>query len=157
MADSSPDDDLGGRYFTRDEAPPELVNLDNEADQRAIHSDRLQVEATRAVADVLRRERKNILLKLLADIRNVLRSGTPTGKWVYASENLTSGSLTGVGRCRAIRVFANGMDGTFNVNGGDTINVRSGTGVDVNPSGQVQAPTVNWLSGNLDVFIEGVE
>lgn len=141
-----------------DEDPADLINLDNEQDQRAIHEDRLQVEATRAVADVLRRHHgKNVLLKLLADIRNVLRRSEAIGSWVYESANLTSGSLTGRGRCRAIRVFANGQDGSFQVNGGDVINVRNGTGLDVNPGGQVEAPTVSWVSGDLDVFIEGVE
>jgi hypothetical protein len=53
-------------------------------------------------------------------------------------------------------VFAAGVDGSFNVNGGNTITVRNGAGVDINPGGNVVAPTVNWVSGTIDVVIEGL-
>lgn len=79
-----------------------------------------------------------------------------TGTWGYVSNTLSSGSLTGVGRCIGIRVFANGADGTFNINGGNTVTVRNGAGFDMNPRGTVTAPVVNWLSGSLDVTIEGL-
>jgi len=34
--------------------------------------------------------------------------------------------------------------------------VRNGAGVDVNPGGNLTAPAVNWVSGVLDVIIEGL-
>ena len=85
-------------------------------------------------------------------------TGTPnlTGTWGYAASTLTSGSLTGVGRCIGIRVVAQGADGSFNVNGGDTITARQSMGVDINPGAQLTAPIVNWVSGTLDVVIEGL-
>lgn len=78
------------------------------------------------------------------------------GTWGYVASTLTSGSLTGVGRCIGIRVVAQGADGTFNVNGGNTITARQSMGVDINPLGNVSAPVVNWVSGTLDVIIEGL-
>jgi len=55
-----------------------------------------------------------------------------------------------------VRVFANGTNSSFNINGGATINVRSGAGVDINPNGQKSDVVVNWVSGDIDVFIEVV-
>lgn len=79
------------------------------------------------------------------------------GVWNYVSTSLSgAGSLTGSGKCIGIRVFAAGIDGSFNVNGGNTITVRNGAGVDVNPGGNLVAPTVNWVSGTIDVIIEGL-
>jgi hypothetical protein len=79
------------------------------------------------------------------------------GTWGYKAGNLSSsGSVTGSGRCIGIRVFANGTDSSFNIGGGDTINVRSGTGVDVNPGGTITNAVVNWVSGNIDIVVESV-
>jgi hypothetical protein len=78
------------------------------------------------------------------------------GTWNYAAATLSSGSLAGTGKCIGIRVFAAGIDGSFNVNGGNTIAVRNGAGVDINPAGNLVAPTVNWVSGTIDVVIEGL-
>lgn len=80
-----------------------------------------------------------------------------TGTWGYVASTLTSGSLTGVGKCIGLRVYANGADGSFNIGGGNTITVRSGTGVDIAPLGTLTAPVVNWVSGTLDVVIEGLQ
>ena len=78
------------------------------------------------------------------------------GTWNYVAGTISSGNLTGSGKCIGIRVFAAGIDGSFNVNGGNTIAVRNGAGVDINPGGNVVAPSVNWVSGTLDVVIEGL-
>lgn len=79
------------------------------------------------------------------------------GTWNYAANTLNNtGSVTGSGKCIGIRVFAAGTDSEFNINGGDTIKVRSGAGVDVNPGGNLTAPTVNWVSGTIDIVIEGL-
>lgn len=86
--------------------------------------------------------------------QDALQSGT----WNYTSSTLSgAGSVVGTGRCIGIRVFASGiLDGSFNINGGNTINVRTGFGVDINPGGTVTAPTVNWVSGTLDIIISSV-
>lgn len=79
------------------------------------------------------------------------------GTWNYAANTLNNtGSVTGSGKCIGIRVFAAGTDSEFNINGGDTIKVRGGAGVDVNPGGNITAPTVNWVSGTIDIVIEGL-
>ena len=93
-----------------------------------------------------------------AKLRGLVKIAAQTyGTWNYVSGTLSgAGSLTGSGRCTGIRVFAAGENGTFNVNGGNTITVRNGAGVDINPAGNVTAPTVNWVSGVLDVVIEGL-
>lgn len=78
------------------------------------------------------------------------------GAWSYESATLISGNLSATGRCVGIRIFANGVDGSFNINGGDTINVRNGAGVDVNTGGNLVNPVVNWVSGSIDVLIETV-
>lgn len=79
------------------------------------------------------------------------------GTFNYVSGTMSgAGNKTGVGRCIGIRVFASAADGSFNINGGDTITVRDGTGVDVNPGAQVTAPVVNWVSGTIDVLIVGL-
>lgn len=79
------------------------------------------------------------------------------GTWSYASGTLSSaGTVTGVGRCTGISVFANGTDSTFNINGGDTITVRNGAGKDIDPGENLTAPVVNWVSGVIDVFIQGL-
>jgi hypothetical protein len=67
-----------------------------------------------------------------------------------------AGSVTGVGKCIGIRVYAQGADGSFNINGGPTIEVRQNAGVDINPEGNLVAPVVNWVSGTIDVLIVGV-
>ena len=78
-----------------------------------------------------------------------------TGTWSYKAGSLSSsGSLTITGNCVGIRVFANGQDGGFKINSGDTINVRNGAGIDINPQSQLVNPVVAWVSGTLDVFIE---
>lgn len=80
-----------------------------------------------------------------------------TGTWGYVSGSLTgAGNVTGSGKCVGIRVFANGADSSFNINGGNTISVRSNSGVDIDPKGTVTAPVVNWVSGSIDVIIEGL-
>lgn len=79
-----------------------------------------------------------------------------SGTWSYESATLTSGNLSATGRCLGIRVFAQGGDGTFNINGGDVITIRQSAGVDIAPRANLTNPTVNWVSGTLDVFIEVV-
>ena len=90
-------------------------------------------------------------------LRGLVKMAANTyGTWNYVAGTISSGSLTGSGKCIGIRVFAAGIDGSFNVNGGNTIAVRNGAGVDINPGGNVTAPQVNWVSGTLDVVIEGL-
>lgn len=79
-----------------------------------------------------------------------------SGRWTYEAATLTSGSLQIQGRCVGYRVFASGADATFNINGGDTITVRSGTGFISNPNYELTNPTVNWVSGTIDVYMEAV-
>ncbi len=79
-----------------------------------------------------------------------------TGTWGYKSTTLTSGSITLTGRWIGYRVFAAGADGSFNLNGGNTITVRSGTGFISNPNYELIDPTINWVSGTLDIYIEAV-
>lgn len=79
------------------------------------------------------------------------------GTWNYVSGSLTSaGTVTGSGKCQEIIVFANGADSTFNVGGGNTITVRTNTEKHLYPKGTVTAPVVNWVSGAIDVIIEGL-
>lgn len=86
-----------------------------------------------------------------------VQDGFQSGTWGYSSGSLSgAGNVTGSGKCIGIRVFANGTDSTFNINGGSTITVRSGTGVDINPGANVTAPVVNWVSGSIDVVIQGL-
>lgn len=76
------------------------------------------------------------------------------GTFGYRFSTMTGGSLALTGRLRNLRVYAEGADGTFNINGGNTVTVRSGTGFDFSPRTLVDDPTVNWVSGTLDVFAE---
>lgn len=76
------------------------------------------------------------------------------GAWTYAAGTLAgAGSVTASGRCVGIRVYAHLLDGSFNVNGGNTVLVRAGTGVDIGPKGNLVNPVVNWVSGTLDVVV----
>ena len=79
-----------------------------------------------------------------------------SGRWSYKAATLTSSSLSITGRCVGYRVFASGADASFNVNGGDTITVRSGSGFISNPNYELVNPTINWVSGTLDVYMEAV-
>jgi hypothetical protein len=76
------------------------------------------------------------------------------GTFGYRFSILTSGNLTLTGRLRNLRVYAQGIDGTFNISGGDTITVRNGIGFDFSPRTLIDNPTINWVSGTLDVFAE---
>lgn len=103
----------------------------------------------------------SVQAQLLCEILSVVETidgnlPDQSGVLNYKSDTLTAvGNVTGIGRCIGIRVFGV-TDGTFNINGGDTITVREGSGVDVNPGGNVSAPVVNWESGTLDVLIVGL-
>lgn len=79
------------------------------------------------------------------------------GTWSYNSGNLTSaGTISLTGRCLGLSVFANGVTGSFKINGGPTITLRPGVGLSVNPQANIVNPVVTWVSGNLDVYIEAV-
>ena len=94
----------------------------------------------------------------LAGSTTPVRLPNEVGTWNYVAGTLTaSGNKTGVGRCLHINVRASGLlDGSFNVNGGNTLTVRSGTAEDLYPRGNVSAPVVNWVSGTIDILIEGL-
>lgn len=77
-----------------------------------------------------------------------------SGEFSYEAGTLTAaGDITIAGNCVGVRVFANGTDSSFRLNSGQTINVRSGAGVDINPRGLLTNPKVSWVSGSLDVLI----
>ena len=76
------------------------------------------------------------------------------GNFSYQSVTLTSGNLTITGKVVNYRVFANGANGSFNINGGDTITVRQDSGFDWSPRSQLVDPVFNCVSGELDIFVE---
>ena len=79
------------------------------------------------------------------------------GIWNYRSAVLTSsGSLSIGGFCLGVRIFAAGVDSTVNIDGDNTINIRSNAGVDLNLLGSRTDVTVNWVSGSADVLIEAL-
>lgn len=85
-------------------------------------------------------------------------AGTPNAK--YRSTTLTSGSLAVTGLIKSIRLFASGADATCHLSGdlqaalsGDTIQLRSGTGADLNFGYRLQNVTITWLSGTIDVIV----
>jgi hypothetical protein len=82
-----------------------------------------------------------------------------TGGWRYNAATLSAGNAfdIGPGRSIGIRIFAVGADATFKIGAtGDTATVRNGTGIDINPGGQIgtltTTVTVTCLSGQIDVF-----
>ena len=79
-----------------------------------------------------------------------------SGTFAYLSQTLTAGNITVTGRIRSLRVYAQTTDGSFNIGGGDTITVRTGTGFDISPRSQLDNAVINWVSGTLDIFIEYV-
>lgn len=82
-----------------------------------------------------------------------------SGTFTYESATLTSGSLAGVGRCSSIKVVNTSAisNASYNINGGDTVTLPGGIGLD-HPIGEtLTAPTVNWVSGSISVVIEGFQ
>lgn len=89
------------------------------------------------------------------------RSGTPS----IISTTLTGGNTSYTGSVSGIRLFATGADATFKIfmssaaeSSGTTspnMTLRSGVGADIEPDYFVKIATVTWLSGTLDVVIEG--
>jgi hypothetical protein len=84
--------------------------------------------------------------------------GTPNAN--YHATTLTSGTLVVTGLIKSIRLFAVAADATCKLTGdlqnilsGDTIQLRSGTGVDTNWGYRLQNVTVTWLSGTIDVLV----
>jgi hypothetical protein len=80
-----------------------------------------------------------------------------TGTFNYQTGTLTAaGNVTGVGRCTQITVHAFGFDGSFTINGGATVVIRSGTDKTIYPGGNLVAPVITWVSGTLDVLVTGL-
>lgn len=83
-----------------------------------------------------------------------------TGTWAYKASVLTSGSLAGTGRCKAIIVMNTSSDtsATLNISGGDTITLPPGLGfADSSCGEQVTAPVINWLSGSFSAVVTGTQ
>lgn len=79
------------------------------------------------------------------------------GTWNYVASTLSgAGNVTGSGRCIGISVYAQTADGSFNINGGNTIAVRAGTGFSFSVQANLTAPVVTWVSGTLDIVVEGL-
>lgn len=73
----------------------------------------------------------------------------------YVAGELTSaGSIITTGTCRGIRVFANGVNSSFAISGGNVIQVRSNQIFYHIPQGELVDPTIDWVSGSLDVWLE---
>lgn len=94
-------------------------------------------------------------------ITTIGRSGAPQ----IISTTLTSGSTSYTGSLSGIRVFAQAADATFNIamssaatvagQTSPTITVRNGVGIDIELDYLVTSATVTWLSGTIDVMMEG--
>ena len=77
------------------------------------------------------------------------------GTWTYVTGSLiATGTLSGSGRCNGLRVFANAVDSSFTINGGATITLRANSGLDISSGANLLNPSVVWVSGSIDVFIE---
>jgi len=93
-------------------------------------------------------------------VTTVGRTGRP--KIIMAT--LTAGTTGFTGSVSGISLYANGADATFTVAMGSsslsgttspTMTLRSGIGISMNPDYAVYSATVTWISGTLDVIIEG--
>lgn len=96
-----------------------------------------------------------------ATVITASRTGAPQ----IISTTLTSGSTSYTGSLSGIRLFAQGADATFTVTmssvsnvagaASPTLTLRNGTGGDIEPDYLVTSATVTWISGTLDVWMEG--
>jgi hypothetical protein len=79
----------------------------------------------------------------------------PDGEFDYVTGSLTSpGSIVGIGECGGIRVFAVGVDSKFAINGGGAITLRANQIFYHIPQGELLNPTIDWLAGSIDVWME---
>ena len=77
--------------------------------------------------------------------------------WNYKSTNLTgAGTVTLTGHCAGLRIINNSdsVNAEFTVNSGDTILVKAGREVYLNPNKKLKNPIITWVSGSMNVFIE---
>jgi hypothetical protein len=77
-----------------------------------------------------------------------------SGAWHYmAGEN---GGVKAVpGRMVGSFFYAHGAAGTVEIDGGETIYIRAGVGININPKGNLQNPTIE-MSASIDYMIEYV-
>jgi len=81
--------------------------------------------------------------------------GTNPFFFTYVSGTLSGiGSIVGIGVCTGIRVFANGIDSTFTINTGQTINLRSNQIFQIIPQENLTNPIIDLISGSIDVWME---
>jgi hypothetical protein len=87
-----------------------------------------------------------------------------TGRPKIIMTTLTTGTTGFTGSVSGVSLYANGADATFTVAMGSsslsgttspTMTLRSGIGISMNPDYIVYSTTVTWISGTLDVIIEG--
>lgn len=84
--------------------------------------------------------------------------GTTTAFFSYNSYLVAPGeSVIPSGRMRHLRAFAVNADALLQINSGDLIRVRQGTGFDLTPVGFIGTPTISCngaSAGSLDIFVE---
>lgn len=83
-------------------------------------------------------------------------AGNQIGTWGYTSGHQTgAGStvLSGSKRIIGIRLRAD-ANSTFNINGGNTVSIKKNEVWFDNPLGNLVDPTINWLTGEIEYFIE---
>lgn len=83
-------------------------------------------------------------------------TGNQIGTWGYTAGNQAGAGttvLSGAKKVQGIRIRADAAS-TFNIDGGDTISLKKNEVWINNPQGNMQDPTFNWLSGQVEYFIE---
>lgn len=79
--------------------------------------------------------------------------------WDYVSSNLTgTGTVSILGRGVGIRIIntSDSVDAEFKAQGGDTILIKAGREIYLNPQRKMVNPVITWVSGSMNVFIEVV-
>jgi hypothetical protein len=83
-------------------------------------------------------------------------AGNQTGTWGYTAGNqIGAGTTTisGTKRVIGIRIRADAAS-TFNIDGGGTISLKKNEVWIDNPLGTLVDPVFNWLTGQVEYFIE---
>ena len=77
-----------------------------------------------------------------------------SGTWDYVS-GTGGGTVAITGRVVGTSFHANGADGTVTIDGGDTVTIRSGAVLNLNPRGLLEDPSF-VMSATIDYLIEFV-
>lgn len=77
-----------------------------------------------------------------------------SGDWDYVA-GTGGGTEIITGRVVGSVFFANTVDGTVTIDGGDTITVRTNVGISINPKGNLTSPVI-VMSSSIDYVIEFV-